>query len=129
MTRSERFKPSHPAPPPTPHRTVPLPSPAFHFPASHLPAAFSLAGRSILMTNPHKTIQSTKKKKLQQFVRFLSFSHSSLQNELIFNCNCTKDSTSSKVSLATGPSQLTSTAPSPRSQSPAPSTSVSPSRS
>ena len=49
----------------------PFAVPAFHSPAFHLPAAFSLAGRSLLMTNPHETIQSTKK--MQQFVRFLSF--------------------------------------------------------
>ena len=80
----------------------------------HLPAAFSPAGRSFLTTNPHESAK--KIIKVQQFVRFFFFfffflssaSHISLQNEQIFNCNCTKDSdsASSKVSLVKGPSPV-----------------------
>ena len=85
-------------------------SAAFYCSVFHLPAAFSPAGRSFLTTNPHETIQSTKKKICHNsyvfFPSFLPFSHSSLQNEQIFNCNCTKDSASSKVSLGKGPTPI-----------------------
>jgi hypothetical protein len=81
----------------------------------HLPAAFSPAGRSFLTTNPHETHFSPQKKYIcnNSYVFFpisSPFPHFSLQNEQIFNCNCTKDfdSASSKVSLVKGPTPINS---------------------
>ena len=79
----------------------------------HLPAAFSPAGRSFLTTNPHET-HSVHKKKVHfcnnsyDFSLFFLQSLIMLQNEQIFNRNCTKDSdsTSSKISLGKGPTPV-----------------------
>ena len=93
-----------------------------------LPAAFSPAGRSFLTTN-HTRFCSTinTKKPAKNFSSFfalfvcflfsflflyivahlvhslLSFCTPFSQNEQIFNCNCTKESAFSKVSLGKGP--------------------------
>ena len=87
--------------------------PSISLSAVHLPAEFLPAGRPLLTTNPHEAIQSTKKQKFVRFLSFISsFSHSSLQNEQIFN---PKSPTAPRILLPS-----TSSAPSPRSQSPAP---------
>ena len=89
-------------------------SAAFHRSGSHLPAAFSPAGRSFLTTNPTQVHKKNQKFIIFATIRtffsffFSSVSYLSFQNEQIFNCICTKesDSASSKVSLGKGPTPV-----------------------
>ena len=113
-------------------------SAAFHRSGSHLPAAFSPAGRSFLTTKPTQV-----HKKNQKFIIFSTirtFFFPFFFQSFISRCRMSKSSIASapknptplpaKSAWARGPPQSSSTAPSPRSQSPAPSTPVlqSPSR-